>query len=107
MIFFYSQEGGIYVTCTMPSIEVGTVGGGTSLEAQKSLLQILLRNRENPSYDTASELLSRVVCSTVMGGELSLLAALNNGELVKSHMKLNRQQEVARKVDNIVNHNIL
>ena len=92
----------------MPSIEVGTVGGGTSLEAQKSLLRILLP-RENPQYNTTSELLSRVVCGTVMGGELSLLAALNNGELVKSHMKLNRQQEVvtARKVDNIVNHNIL
>ena len=30
----------LYVSCTMPSIEVGTVGGGTGLEAQSSCLKV-------------------------------------------------------------------
>merc|ERR550532_492893 len=31
----------LYISCTMPSIEVGTVGGGTVLPPQKSCLQML------------------------------------------------------------------
>lgn len=31
----------LYVTCTMPCLEVGTVGGGTGLSAQRACLRIL------------------------------------------------------------------
>lgn len=34
--------------------------------------------------------LARVVCGTVLAGELSLMAALAAGHLVKSHMTHNR-----------------
>ena len=34
--------------------------------------------------------LARIVCATVMAGELSLMSALAAGHLVKSHMKHNR-----------------
>lgn len=34
--------------------------------------------------------LARVVCATVLAGELSLMAALAAGHLVKSHMVHNR-----------------
>lgn len=34
--------------------------------------------------------LARVVCGTVLAGELSLMAALAAGHLVKSHMSHNR-----------------
>ena len=34
--------------------------------------------------------LARVVCATVLAGELSLMAALAAGHLVKSHMAHNR-----------------
>lgn len=30
----------LYISCTMPSIEVGTVGGGTFLPAQSSCLEV-------------------------------------------------------------------
>ncbi len=33
----------LYVSCTMPSIEVGTVGGGTGLEAQSSCLKVRIK----------------------------------------------------------------
>jgi len=35
--------------------------------------------------------LARIVCGTVLAGELSLLSALASNHLVKSHLKLNRQ----------------
>ena len=31
----------LYMTCTMPSIEVGTVGGGTLLPGQRSCLEVI------------------------------------------------------------------
>ena len=34
--------------------------------------------------------LARIVCSMVMAGELSLMASLASGDLVKSHLKHNR-----------------
>jgi hydroxymethylglutaryl-CoA reductase len=32
----------LYVSCTMPSIEIGTIGGGTVLEAQGSCLEVYI-----------------------------------------------------------------
>lgn len=32
----------LYISCTMPSLEVGTVGGGTGLDAQSSNLKVEL-----------------------------------------------------------------
>ena len=34
--------------------------------------------------------LAKIVCATVLAGELSLLSALAAGHLVKSHLKFNR-----------------
>ncbi|XP_074493639.1 3-hydroxy-3-methylglutaryl-CoA reductase a [Sebastes fasciatus] len=83
----------LYITCTMPSIELGTVGGGTSLPAQQACLQMLGvqgASQECPG-DNARQL-ARVVCATVLAGELSLMAALAAGHLVKSHMTHNRSK---------------
>ena len=33
-------DGDLYMSCTMPSIEVGTVGGGTVLPPQASALKV-------------------------------------------------------------------
>ncbi|XP_037081735.1 LOW QUALITY PROTEIN: 3-hydroxy-3-methylglutaryl-coenzyme A reductase-like [Pollicipes pollicipes] len=82
----------LYVTCTMPCLEVGTVGGGTVLKAQRACLRMLGCQGANASQpgQNARQLAS-VVCATVLAGELSLLAAQSAGHLVKSHMTLNRQ----------------
>ncbi|XP_039747956.1 3-hydroxy-3-methylglutaryl-coenzyme A reductase [Pararge aegeria] len=80
----------LYVTCTMPCLEVGTVGGGTVLAGQGACLEILgvkgaaVRPAEN------SARLASLICATVLAGELSLMAALVNSDLVKSHMRHNR-----------------
>eukprot|EP01095_Lingulamoeba_sp_RSL-Kostka_P004220 TRINITY_DN1530_c0_g2_i2.p1 TRINITY_DN1530_c0_g2~~TRINITY_DN1530_c0_g2_i2.p1 ORF type:complete len:319 (+),score=116.43 TRINITY_DN1530_c0_g2_i2:161-1117(+) len=86
-----TEEGDLLVSVTMPSIEVATVGGGTKLEAQSACLEILSAkgpNIENPGENAS--IVARTVAAGVLAGEISLLAALSSGDLVSSHMKLNR-----------------
>ncbi|MGH0125608.1 UNVERIFIED_CONTAM: hypothetical protein FKN15_024135 [Acipenser sinensis] len=83
----------LHISCTMPSIEVGTVGGGTVLAPQQACLKMLGiqgASKENPGENARQ--LARVVCGTVLAGELSLMAALAAGHLVKSHMTHNSEQ---------------
>ncbi|CAJ0575157.1 unnamed protein product, partial [Mesorhabditis spiculigera] len=83
----------LHVTCQMPVVEVGTVGGGTVLPAQKTALEMMGvagGNRSNPGENSRE--LARIVCGAVLAGELSLLAALATDDLVASHMKLNRSR---------------
>ncbi|XP_065178227.1 3-hydroxy-3-methylglutaryl-coenzyme A reductase-like [Sycon ciliatum] len=85
------SECSLHVTCTMPCLETGTVGGGTNLSAQQACLKMLGvngSNQENPGDNSAR--LARIICGTVVAGELSLMAALASGDLVKSHMRHNR-----------------
>ncbi|XP_010134493.1 PREDICTED: 3-hydroxy-3-methylglutaryl-Coenzyme A reductase isoform X2 [Buceros rhinoceros silvestris] len=83
----------LYISCTMPSIEIGTVGGGTTLLPQQACLQMLGvqgASQDNPGENARQ--LAKIVCATVMAGELSLMAALAAGHLVKSHMIHNRSK---------------
>uniref|UniRef100_UPI00398E3902 3-hydroxy-3-methylglutaryl-CoA reductase a n=1 Tax=Pristiophorus japonicus TaxID=55135 RepID=UPI00398E3902 len=83
----------LYISCTMPSIEVGTIGGGTNLPPQQTCLQMLGVQgacKECPGENARQ--LAEIVCGTVMAGELSLMAALAAGHLVKSHMIHNRSK---------------
>lgn len=75
----------------MPSIEVGTVGGGTVLEPQSAMLDLLGVRGPHPTApgDNARKL-ARIVAATVLAGELSLCSALAAGHLVSAHMKHNR-----------------
>ena len=82
----------LYVSVNMPSLEVGTVGGGTILPGQGACLEMLGvkgSHAEKPG-DNAKQL-ARVISATVMAGELSLMAALSAGHLIRSHLKLNRK----------------
>jgi hydroxymethylglutaryl-CoA reductase (NADPH) len=84
--------GGIIASVTMPSIEVGTVGGGTGLTAQNACLAMLGVNGANAEHPGANaEQLARCVAATVLAGELSLLAALTTDDLLSAHIKLNRK----------------
>ena len=72
-------------------MQVGTVGGGTQLASQSACLNLLGvkgANRESPGSN--SRLLATIVAGSVLAGELSLMAALAAGQLVKSHLKYNR-----------------
>jgi len=84
----------LYMTCTMPSIEVGTVGGGTHLPAQSACLNML--GVKGANYDLPgknADQLARVVSAGVLAAELSLMSALAAGHLVKSHLQHNRAKK--------------
>ncbi|KAK4518803.1 uncharacterized protein ATC70_009026 [Mucor velutinosus] len=79
------------ISCTMPCIEVGTIGGGTILPPQQAMLDFLGVRGPHPTEPGANaRRLARVICASVMAGELSLCAALAAGHLVKAHMAHNR-----------------
>ncbi|XP_020579399.1 3-hydroxy-3-methylglutaryl-coenzyme A reductase 3-like [Phalaenopsis equestris] len=81
----------LHISVTMPSIEVGTVGGGTQLASQSACLNLLgVKGANLDSPGANSRLLATIVAASVLAGELSLMSALAAGQLVKSHMKFNR-----------------
>ncbi|KAF8271883.1 hydroxymethylglutaryl-coenzyme A reductase-domain-containing protein [Lactarius quietus] len=81
------------VTVTMPCIEVGTVGGGTVLAPQQGVLEMLGVKGAHPTEPGQNaQQLARIVAAAVMAGELSLLAALAAGHLVRAHLVHNRSQ---------------
>lgn len=83
----------LYISVTLPSLEVGTVGGGTGLPAQSACLGIMGVKgiSENPGEKPRT--LAQNIAATVLAGELSLMSALAAGHLVKSHMRLNRAKQ--------------
>jgi hydroxymethylglutaryl-CoA reductase (NADPH) len=79
------------MTVSMPSIEVGTVGGGTVLGPQGAVLEMLgLRGAHPTRPGQNSQGLARVIAASVMAGELSLMSALAAGHLIRAHMVHNR-----------------
>ncbi|KAA6365604.1 MAG: putative 3-hydroxy-3-methylglutaryl-coenzyme A reductase 1 [Streblomastix strix] len=111
-----SEDGALHITVTLPSLEVGTVGGGTSLPSQHASLNILGCNQQqhsmlpissnqneiqiqqtNASNNTSNILsqgqyadrLASIIAGAVLAGEISLLCALNTDDLVDAHITLN------------------
>nr|AAB69726.1 3-hydroxy-3-methylglutaryl coenzyme a reductase [Camptotheca acuminata] len=88
----------LHISVTMPSIEVGTVGG-TQLASQAACLLLLGvkgANKESPGSN--SRLLATIVAGSVLAGELSVMSAIAAGHLVMSHMKYNRSSRDVTKV---------
>ncbi|KAI9298768.1 hypothetical protein K502DRAFT_322594 [Neoconidiobolus thromboides FSU 785] len=89
-----NQGQDLLISCSMPSIEVGTIGGGTQLPAQAACLDLLGVRGAHPQEPGANaRRLARVICAAVMAGELSLMSALAAGHLVQSHMQHNRAKK--------------
>ncbi|WOL12373.1 hypothetical protein Cni_G21139 [Canna indica] len=81
----------LHISVTMPSIEVGTVGGGTQLASQSACLDLLgVKGASLETPGSNARRLATVVAGAVLAGELSLMSALAAGQLVRSHMKYNR-----------------
>lgn len=74
-----------------PIAEVGTIGGGTSLTAQASCLDMLGVRGSNEVPGSNAQKLAKIICATVLAGEISLAAALTSGHLISAHMSLNRK----------------
>ena len=92
-----SFNGNLQISVSMPSIEVGTIGGGTVLEPQSACLDLLGVRGAHPTHPGQNaRQLARIVAAGVLAGELSLNSALAAGHLVQAHMAHNRSQVPTR-----------
>ncbi len=79
----------LYFSVTLPNIIVGTVSNSANIAFVKKNLELLGCLNNNIGFD--SKRLSLIVAATVLCGELSLLAAqTNQGELMRSHLSMER-----------------
>ena len=80
-------EGGLYFALTLPSLIVGTVGGGTSLPTQRECLNILgCKGAGNAGK------FAEIVAGVVLAGEISLIGAITSDEWVGAHERLGRNR---------------
>ena len=84
------DNGDLYVSITLPSLEVGTVGGGTGLPTQREFLQMLgVYGSGNPPGTNALKF-AEIVAAAVLAGEVNLVLALTRDELARAHEMLGR-----------------
>ncbi len=85
-----AREDGLYISVFLPSLEVGTVGGGTGLPTQREALELLgVAGSGNPPGVNALKF-AEIIAAAVLAGELNLLIALARNELASAHKKLGR-----------------
>jgi hydroxymethylglutaryl-CoA reductase (NADPH) len=86
------REEGLYFSCTLPHLIVGTVGNGKHLGHTVANLE-RLGCREERKPGANARRLAGLIAATVLCGELSLLAAQTNpGELMAAHVAMERRQ---------------
>ena len=81
--------GGLLFRMTLPSLTVGTVGGGTRLPCQRRNLELLGCGAR--LHD--SRKLAEIIAGTAAASELSVLAAIVSGTFAQAH---GRQKASAR-----------
>lgn len=88
--FVYSElkdNGDYYFAVTIPSLVVGTYGGGTGLPTQKECLDVL------GCYGKGKvKKFAEIIAATVLCGELSLASAIVSDQWVSSHDQLGRNR---------------
>jgi hydroxymethylglutaryl-CoA reductase (NADPH) len=82
--------GDLYVSLLMPSIEVGTYGGGTKRETQMEALSLMRLYGSEDAEGKTRLAFAEVVVATCLAGELNLLGAEAGMDLSKSHSKIKR-----------------
>jgi hydroxymethylglutaryl-CoA reductase (NADPH) len=87
--FIYTEVIGndLYVSLNLPSLVVGTVGGGVSLPTQRECLELI------GCYGTGkSKKFAEIVAATALAGEISLAASLVAGDFITAHEKYGRNR---------------
>ncbi|MEL7148581.1 MAG: hydroxymethylglutaryl-CoA reductase, partial [Bacteroidota bacterium] len=79
---------GMEFLLTMPSISVGTVGGGTRLPQQQKCLKLLGCDTGKQS----AKKLAEIICASALCLEISLMAAIVSEKWVGAHMKYGRNK---------------
>ncbi|MDR4989006.1 MAG: hydroxymethylglutaryl-CoA reductase [Bacteroidales bacterium] len=87
--YIYTETIGkdLYVSLQIPSLVIGTIGGGVSLPTQRECLEILGCYGKDKAVKFAE-----IIAATVMAGEISLAAAIVAGDFVTAHEKFGRNK---------------
>jgi hydroxymethylglutaryl-CoA reductase (NADPH) len=81
-----NDTGDLYVAVTLPSLVVGTVGGGTGLPTQKECLEMMACYGEGKAVKFAE-----ICCAVALSGEISIAAAMSADHFASAHAKLGRK----------------
>lgn len=80
------ENGDLYAALTLPSLMIGTIGGGTGLPTQKECLEIMDCYGEGQSRKFAE-----ICCAVSLAGELSIASALSANHFTRAHERLGRK----------------
>ena len=80
------QENDVKFRLTLPSMTIGTVGGGTRLSPQQQNLKLL----GGDTGDRAARKLAEIICASALALEISLFSALASHTFTRAHMKYGR-----------------
>ncbi|MEO7652686.1 MAG: hydroxymethylglutaryl-CoA reductase, partial [Bryobacteraceae bacterium] len=85
--YFELQPEGLFVSLTLPALTVATIGGGTALPTQREALSIMdcCGTGKAPKF-------AEIVAATILGGEISMGAAITSGEFVAAHEHYGRNR---------------
>jgi hydroxymethylglutaryl-CoA reductase (NADPH) len=86
------ENGDLYFSLLLPSLEIGTTGGGTHLPTQREALSIMdcYGYYKDRPPGTKSGKFGEIITAAALAGEISLCAALAAGHLASAHEKLGR-----------------
>ena len=76
----------LYIALTLPSLIVGTVGGGTHLPTQQEALSLI-----GCLGSGRAERFAKICGTTALAGELSIAAAIAEGHFTQAHQNLGRK----------------
>lgn len=78
--FELTGNGDLYACVTLPSLIVGTVGGGTTLPTQCEALKLMTCDGAGKARRFAE-----ILAALLLGGELSIVGAIAGGHFAKAH----------------------
>ncbi len=84
--FKVNRQGDLYVSLYLPSLILGTIGGGTRLGTQQECLRLVGCNGKGKSKK-----LAEIVAATALAGEIAICLSIANGSFVDSHALFGRK----------------
>lgn len=82
-----TETGDLYVSLTLPSLIVGTIGGGTALPTQHECLELI----DCAGIGKARKF-AEICCAVALAGELSIASAMSVDHFTSAHEKLGRKK---------------
>ena len=92
------KENGLSLQLTLPSLVIGTVGGGTGIEKQNEALRIM-----DCSGTGKVERFAKLIAGFALSLEISTYSAIVSGEFAKAHEKLGRNKPIQWLLKNEIN----